>query len=381
MKFVSYAQNFEDVILWRSLKNISKGFYVDVGANDPIIDSVTKAFYDRGWKGINIDPSPKAYERLYALRPRDINLNIAIGDVDGKLMFYDIAVSGWSTLDKDVAQKHQQDGVEVKERTVDVKKLLDICKTYAPEQIHFLKVDVEGAEALVFKGMEFSEFRPWIIVVEATLPNSPIVNYKDWEPKIVKNGYEFVYFDGLNRFYIAQEHLELKENFLLPPNVFDDFILFMLYELEEQIVQEQQTARLAALEAEVKIHEARTGEHLAHMQLKAFFESKSWKITAPLRFLGRIAKKIKSKSVLKDLVKKSFIRLANNETLKTIVKKIFVRFPYIGSQIKKLYFYIHPEALSSMQKYEGQVFQDIHLSIQERSIKEKLESALHIAKR
>ena len=45
--FVSYAQNYEDVMLWRALKHVKKGFYVDVGANDPKFDSVTQAFYGR----------------------------------------------------------------------------------------------------------------------------------------------------------------------------------------------------------------------------------------------------------------------------------------------------------------------------------------------
>ena len=32
MSFISYAQNFEDVMLWRALKHISEGFYIDIGA-------------------------------------------------------------------------------------------------------------------------------------------------------------------------------------------------------------------------------------------------------------------------------------------------------------------------------------------------------------
>ena len=41
MTFISYAQNFEDVMLWRALKHVEKGFYVDVGAQDPVVDSVS----------------------------------------------------------------------------------------------------------------------------------------------------------------------------------------------------------------------------------------------------------------------------------------------------------------------------------------------------
>ena len=44
MPFVSHAQNFEDVMLWRALGDVKQGFYVDVGAADPVDMSVTKAF-------------------------------------------------------------------------------------------------------------------------------------------------------------------------------------------------------------------------------------------------------------------------------------------------------------------------------------------------
>ena len=54
MTFVSYAQNFEDVMLHRALNHVVRGFYIDVGAADPEALSVTKAFYDNGWHGINV---------------------------------------------------------------------------------------------------------------------------------------------------------------------------------------------------------------------------------------------------------------------------------------------------------------------------------------
>ena len=64
MTFVSYAQNFEDVMLWRALREVTHGFYIDVGAADPDSDSVTRAFYDRGWSGINVEPVAGAMRLL-----------------------------------------------------------------------------------------------------------------------------------------------------------------------------------------------------------------------------------------------------------------------------------------------------------------------------
>lgn len=85
LRFESYAQLLEDVILYCALKDVEKGFYIDVGANDPTNDSVTKFFYDRGWHGINIEPLPDRCALLAEKRPRDINLCVGLGSEHGKL--------------------------------------------------------------------------------------------------------------------------------------------------------------------------------------------------------------------------------------------------------------------------------------------------------
>ena len=67
---VSYAQNGEDIVLARGLR-ADAGFYVDIGAFDPHVDSVTKLFYERGWRGINVDPVPEVIALFERDRPRD----------------------------------------------------------------------------------------------------------------------------------------------------------------------------------------------------------------------------------------------------------------------------------------------------------------------
>jgi FkbM family methyltransferase len=225
-KFVSYAQNYEDVMLWRALKHINVGFYVDVGACDPILDSVTQAFYERGWRGINIEPACSYYERLCAARPLDINLAVAVADTEGSLVFYEVPDTGLSTLDAEVAQKHRAAGGTVTEKELLVLTLDQIFEKYVNGPIHFLKIDVEGFEKKVLYGLNLSHWRPWILVVEATIPNSSELNSDDWEPIVLASDYEMVYFDGLNRFYVAREHMALAERLKTPPNVFDDFILY-----------------------------------------------------------------------------------------------------------------------------------------------------------
>ena len=89
------------------------------------------------------------------------------------------------------------------------------------KEVHFLKIDVEGAEGTVLEGIDLECIRPWIILVESTEPNSPVTAHHNWEELLTSRRYEFVYFDGLNRFYISEEHANLRPAFSVPPSFFD----------------------------------------------------------------------------------------------------------------------------------------------------------------
>src|SRR5262245_52763945 len=224
MPLVSYAQNYEDVMLWRALRDVERGFYVDVGAADPQELSVTKVFYDRGWSGINVEPLDEYFEKLKKARPRDININAGAGREAGLRTLYAIAGTGLSTLDSDVAARQQLAGWQACKAVVPVVTLTKILEYCAPPTIHFLKIDVEGAESEVLEGLDLHAFRPWIIVVEATAPSSQVSTRHSWENLVTERNYSFAYFDGLNCFYVADEMASLRARLAIPPNVFDEFV-------------------------------------------------------------------------------------------------------------------------------------------------------------
>lgn len=233
---ISYAQNFEDIMLWRALGHIPHGFYIDVGAHDPTLDSTTRLFYEHGWNGINLEPSRQWFLRLQEERVRDVNLELGAGATNGVMEFYEFPDTGLSTLDADVARMHEASGKFSQiVGTIEVRQLAEICDQHAESEIHFLKIDVEGAERDVLQGMDFSRYRPWIVVVESTLPLQTKENYSGWESILLKTNYRFVYFDGLNRFYVAKEKFrELGGKFATPPNVFDDFETYAVARLREE---------------------------------------------------------------------------------------------------------------------------------------------------
>ncbi|MBK9925008.1 MAG: FkbM family methyltransferase [Anaerolineales bacterium] len=237
MTFISYSQNFEDLMLWRALKHIKNGFYVDIGANDPKHLSVTKAFYDQGWHGINIDPI--TYSLLSRERLRDINLNIAVSNAPGEINFFEVSDSALCTSDPQLAQTYREMGKVVIERKVPTLTLNQVLKEHSQVPIHFMNIDVEGAELQVLQGLDLSLWRPWILLIEATIPTTTTPSFDTWEPLIVSAEYNFAYFDGLNRFYVSKEHSELMDLFHLPPGIFDEFTLSREIDKQDELVAKE----------------------------------------------------------------------------------------------------------------------------------------------
>jgi len=264
MSFISYAQNFEDVMLWRALKHVEHGFYIDAGAAGPDEHSVTRAFYDRGWKGINVEPDPELHHQLQESRTSDQNLRLAVGDSEGYLVLNFLEGFGLSTMDDAIADKYRQAGWHLKRQETQVTTLTNLWLAYVPagQDVHFLKVDVEGMEEAVLRGNDWTKNRPWIVVVEATLPLSRVELYETWEPILFSANYLFAYADGLNRFYVAVEHSEIISSLQYPPNVFDDFVL------------------AAQVKAEAKVQQVET-------VLNAVYNSRAWRWTAPLRWIEK----------------------------------------------------------------------------------------------
>ena len=253
-------------MLWRALQHVQKGFYVDVGAQSPESDSVTKAFSLMAWRGINVEPHPTYFEQLCKLRPDDINLNVALGEQPGSVTMNLVENSGLSTADEAIAAQHATAGLPIQRHQVAMLTLAQVWRQHVPEDqpVHFLKVDVEGFERAVLAGHDWQRNRPWIVLVEATLPNSQVEAFEDWEPILLAADYLFAYADGLNRFYVAKEHGGLMPAFKYPPNVFDGFSTALEQALKERATSME--SHLGAVESNAASQVSSLSEQLAVLE-------------------------------------------------------------------------------------------------------------------
>jgi len=239
MPFVSYTRNFEDVMLNRVFDSIPQGFYVDVGAFHPSIDSNTYAMYMRGWRGVAIEPAAVVGSLWAESRPQDVLIQAAAGAGSGHATFFTVGdIHQYSTTTPQTAELHRSQGAPVKTTRVPMVSLNGVLAKHRPSgDIHCLSIDVEGGERAVLEGLDLRRYRPWVIMLESVEPGRPVPNHMAWEPLLLEHDYEFAYFDEVNRFYVAKEQSHLKRFFACGPCVWDDFIHIDLVTARAELAQ------------------------------------------------------------------------------------------------------------------------------------------------
>ena len=225
---MSYAQRFEDLYLLRCFGHRSDGFYVDIGSGHPVHDNVSFAFYLEGWRGVTVEPNPKLAHLTRAVRPRDRHVEALVGAAPGSAVFHLVEhLHGLSTTIEEHARAAQaRFGKRTEAITATVITLRDLSERHVPSTFEFLKVDVEGAERDVLLGGDWRGFRPKVAVVEALAPYTLTPAWEGWEPFLRQCGYRHVWFDSLNRYYLAEEASDLAPCFEQAPGSFDDALQF-----------------------------------------------------------------------------------------------------------------------------------------------------------
>ena len=230
----TYAQNFEDVTLRRALNDITGGFYVDIGAAWPTRDSVTRWFYDQGWRGINIEPNPEFLTVLRKERPRDINIGAAIRDGKESEVVLHVAEDG-GTSTTDTYLVHLANIAVKKTLSVPCLSLDQLLSDNEPlPTIDFLKIDAEGAEPQIIEGAQFVRYRPRIVIAEG-------LNFAAYNPIMQRKGYHFVWFDALNAFYLREEDAWRSDLLARPPSLWDNATPFAVAELTKVLANRQPT--------------------------------------------------------------------------------------------------------------------------------------------
>lgn len=219
---LSYAQNLEDFTLEQVFPDVAAGTYVDVGGGHPVADNVSMYFYLKGWRGLVVEPQ-EALARAYAgVRPRDVVVSTLAGREAGTIDFHVVeGMHGLSSAVAANAESARTYGATTTTIRKPVERLSMLIEKAGLSAIDFLKIDVEGAEPDVLAGLDLKRHRPRVILVEAVNPNNPNADVAAWEPGVLAEGYAFVFFDNLNRYYVADECAALRARFPAAPVAWD----------------------------------------------------------------------------------------------------------------------------------------------------------------
>ncbi len=194
----SYAQDGEDVVLasfYEGRKGY-RGFFVDIGAHHPVRFSNTWMLYRKGWRGINIDPTPGSMRRFRWLRSRDINLEIGVGPEAAQMTFYCFDEPALNTFDAAVAREKNTGKPYrvIREVQVATEPLRTILNKHLPagQQIDFFTVDVEGLDLEVLKSNDWTKYAPRFVLAEDHNFRLDSVGDSDIYKFLKDQGYEIV---------------------------------------------------------------------------------------------------------------------------------------------------------------------------------------------
>ena len=163
-----------------------RGTFLDIGANDGVTLSNTRALAHLGWRGVCVDASPTVHERLsslYAGSEEVQTICVAVGASNGRLTFHDSGshlkkgdVALLSTLVDAEREKWESAG-EVYTTTevecVTFPELLSMCRF---KTFDFISIDAEGMDLQILEQIQLHDLGTDAVIVE--------VNERDPKPYI-----------------------------------------------------------------------------------------------------------------------------------------------------------------------------------------------------
>jgi FkbM family methyltransferase len=191
---ISFSQAGEDYNIRNFFREKKNGFYVDIGAFHPFNISNTAYFYlFENWHGINIDARPGNSELFDRHRPRDINLELAVGSANEATTYYLIDdTSSMNSFSKPFLESHEAPSRVAREIPMTFASLEEILDRHLPrgQAIDFLNIDVEGMEIAVLASNACDKYRPTLIVAECAATSIADIDRTEVCRYLAELGYE-----------------------------------------------------------------------------------------------------------------------------------------------------------------------------------------------
>lgn len=189
-----YSQNNEEKFIIDYFKNQPIGRFMDIGAYDVFKFSNVRALFEKGWKGILVEPSPDNFKDINEHYKADNDVmvvNIAVGEENGTIDFYSCQ-DAVSTSDEQHKNKWEAAGVKYNKIKVFQLSVSNFMASYFVD-IDFLTIDTEATNINIFRAIpEYVFNRIKMICIEHD-------GYRDEiESTLAKYGFSSRCFNGEN---------------------------------------------------------------------------------------------------------------------------------------------------------------------------------------
>lgn len=166
---ISFSTNGQDLLLSYLFFFKGTGLYIDIGAHHPTKGSNSYLLYLKGWRGINVDPSPNCMRAFEKIRPGDINLEIGVAQTEGALDYYIVpGQESMNSFSQSFLERWDVGNERMKRtsvQTLPLKTILDKHSS-ARETIDILMIDTEGYELEVLRSNDWKKYRPIVVMTE-----------------------------------------------------------------------------------------------------------------------------------------------------------------------------------------------------------------------
>jgi len=205
-----YSFSGVDIVLKKIFYQQEKGFYIDVGCQNPIKNNNTYLLYKKGWEGINIDLDKDNINLFNSARPKDSNFNKAISsDIKNVELYFYHKKSPINTIDKKTSDFQKAKVTSIKKINTDTLDNIILNSKYKNYTFDLLSIDVEGHELDVLKGFDLDKYSPKVIVVEYLDLNVSKLEIKNLSIENVLNSEIYKYLISKNYILVNSIYCDL----------------------------------------------------------------------------------------------------------------------------------------------------------------------------
>ena len=166
------GKHADDMVLLELIRRlgIDKLEYLDIGVCHPIMRNNTYTFYERGWRGVLVEPNPVFHPLIKKYRENDSLLPCGAGLSNSELDYYAFADRlGYGTFDKALGESRRESGLNCNIKKISIVEINEIIENNFEKYPTIIDIDIEGMDYELIMNLDTEKYPVEIIMCETLL--------------------------------------------------------------------------------------------------------------------------------------------------------------------------------------------------------------------